>query len=203
MLNIGIQKKQGSIVEVLKEEILSGRITAGTEMTQVELASALNVSRMPVREALIITEYAGLTERLPNNHVRVSDLSGVFFDETFALCASIEDKALQRFLPDETDDILHCADNKNPLSLLEGSISDELLIHRRLCSKIKNVFYKKTLNTLVEIYIDYALKRPAYDKEKGTQLLLSAISAQPENRYELFCEYFEQLANAIKNERST
>ena len=59
MEKIGIQKKQGSVVEILKHEILLGNIPSGTEMTQNELATSLGVSRMPVREALILLEYQG------------------------------------------------------------------------------------------------------------------------------------------------
>ena len=46
---IGIQKKNGGVVEALQQAILSGQIPAGTEMTQNELAESLGVSRMPVR----------------------------------------------------------------------------------------------------------------------------------------------------------
>ena len=46
MERIGIQKKQGSVVEILKHEILLGNIPSGTEMTQNELATSLGVSRM-------------------------------------------------------------------------------------------------------------------------------------------------------------
>ena len=35
---IGIQKKNGGVVEALQQAILSGQIPAGTEMTQNELA---------------------------------------------------------------------------------------------------------------------------------------------------------------------
>ena len=62
MERIGIQKKQGSVVEILKNEILLGNIPSGTEMTQNELATSLGVSRMPVREALILLEYQGLAQ---------------------------------------------------------------------------------------------------------------------------------------------
>ena len=41
MERIGIQKKQGSVVEILKNEILLGNIPSGTEMTQNELATSL------------------------------------------------------------------------------------------------------------------------------------------------------------------
>lgn len=56
---IGNKKKQGSIVELLRDEILAGNIPDGSEMTQNELAESLGVSRMPVREALILLEYQG------------------------------------------------------------------------------------------------------------------------------------------------
>ena len=54
---IGNKKKQGSIVELLRDEILAGNIPDGSEMTQNELAEGLGVSRMPVREAPILLEY--------------------------------------------------------------------------------------------------------------------------------------------------
>ena len=93
MERIGIQKKQGSVVEILKHEILLGNIPSGTEMTQNELATSLGVSRMPVREALILLEYQGLVDRLPNNHVRVSQLSEEYFQKIFEMFLQMEQDA--------------------------------------------------------------------------------------------------------------
>ena len=53
MDKIEIKKKQGSIVEALRDAILSGSIPADTEMTQNELAQSLGVSRMPVKSSSI------------------------------------------------------------------------------------------------------------------------------------------------------
>ena len=86
MDKIEIKKKQGSIVEALRDAILSGSIPADTEMTQNELAQSLGVSRMPVREALIILEYQGLIRRLPNNHVRVVPQTREYIAELFRMC---------------------------------------------------------------------------------------------------------------------
>ena len=80
---IGNKKKQGSIVELLRDEILAGNIPDGSEMTQNELAESLGVSRMPVREALILLEYQGLIDRLPNNHVRVAFFYRSLFSSYF------------------------------------------------------------------------------------------------------------------------
>ena len=51
---IGNKKKQGSIVELLRDEILAGNIPDGSEMTQNELAESLGVSRMPVRSSDLV-----------------------------------------------------------------------------------------------------------------------------------------------------
>ena len=89
MDKIEIKKKQGSIVEALRDAILSGSIPADTEMTQNELAQSLGVSRMPVREALIILEYQGLIRRLPNNHVRVVPQTREYIAELFRMCGDL------------------------------------------------------------------------------------------------------------------
>ena len=97
---IGIQKKNGGVVEALQQAILSGQIPAGTEMTQNELAESLGVSRMPVREALMILEYQGLIIRLPNNHVKAADLNEDALRQILALGAQLERQAM-RALPQD------------------------------------------------------------------------------------------------------
>ena len=48
------------VVETLREKILSGEIQAGQPLRQAALATELNVSRIPVREALLQLEGEGL-----------------------------------------------------------------------------------------------------------------------------------------------
>ena len=97
---IGIQKKNGGVVEALQQAILSGQIPAGTEMTQNELAESLGVSRMPVREALMILEYQGLIIRLPNNRIKAADLTEETLRQILALGAQLERQAM-RALPQD------------------------------------------------------------------------------------------------------
>ena len=136
MERIGIQKKQGSVVEILKNEILLGNIPSGTEMTQNELATSLGVSRMPVREALILLEYQGLVDRLPNNHVRVSQLSEEYFQKIFEM-----------FLQMEQDAFLYVIKEKDELP------EDEMNFHRFLYENYPYSFQKKSMETVVEIYL--------------------------------------------------
>ena len=48
-----------------------------------------------MREALILLEYQGLVRRLPNNHVRVAELSGDCLDHIFELGLALEAEVLE------------------------------------------------------------------------------------------------------------
>lgn len=64
------------IVQALGE----GRISPGDRLVEAELASALGVSRIPIREALRILQSQGIVRAVPRRGVRVIDL-----DENWAL----------------------------------------------------------------------------------------------------------------------
>lgn len=53
---LGNRQTKDHIADALRQEILSGRFADGEELTQKQLAQVLEVSRMPVREALQILE---------------------------------------------------------------------------------------------------------------------------------------------------
>lgn len=188
---IGIKKKQGSIVEILKDEILSGRIAGGTELTQKELAESLGVSRMPVREALILLEYQGLIDRLPNNHVKVADFTEDYFTHIFRICRQIETDALL------SSDIFSNLPAKEPD------------FHNFIQRIIPFSFLSKTLSTIIEIYITFAVNSRFYDAENG-QHLLEEIKKTKRNGADtpdrtaleiLFDQYFAGLTAAIMKER--
>jgi DNA-binding GntR family transcriptional regulator len=65
------------VVEVLRAEIYAGRFPLGTPLRQEQLASELQVSRTPLREALRMLEREGLVRVEPGRSVRVTsgDLS--------------------------------------------------------------------------------------------------------------------------------
>lgn len=191
MIYIGAKKKQGSVVEVLKEEILSGNIPCKTEMTQNELAESLGVSRMPVREALILLEYQGLIERLPNSRVRVAVFDKDYFHEIFSMCIELENRIL------EAGDI---SGPEKP-SRFEENISEEMTIHYRICRNMPNTFMRKMLHTILEIYVDFGIRCSGYDRKKGAELLKAAISASCQERRTLLEQYFSEIENVILDER--
>ena len=183
----GIQKKQGSVVEILKHEILLGNIPSGTEMTQNELATSLGVSRMPVREALILLEYQGLVDRLPNNHVRVSQLSEEYFQKIFEM-----------FLQMEQDAFLYVIKEKDELP------EDEMNFHRFLYENYPYSFQKNSMETVVEIYLSFAINSYSYNKENWTELSKAIKDFQSEkdqNKLHTALEqYYKEILKTIMKE---
>lgn len=94
------------VVEILREKILSGEIVAGQPLRQAALADELNVSRIPVREALLQLEAEGLVAFEPHKGATATELSAAQVDELFELRAMIEGDLLAASLVNITDDAL-------------------------------------------------------------------------------------------------
>jgi DNA-binding GntR family transcriptional regulator len=94
------------VIEILREKILSGEIIAGQPLRQAALASELNVSRIPVREALLQLEAEGLVVFEPHKGASATELSAAQVDELFELRAMIEGDLLAASLVHITDDAL-------------------------------------------------------------------------------------------------
>jgi DNA-binding GntR family transcriptional regulator len=71
------------VTRYLREAILTGELPEGQSLRITDLSSRLQVSTMPIREALVALRSEGLVDELPRRGYRVSsvrrlDLSGVF-----------------------------------------------------------------------------------------------------------------------------
>jgi len=101
------------VVETLREKILSGELKAGESLRQAALATELNVSRIPVREALLHLEGEGLVVFEAHKGATVTELNAKHVAELFDLRAMLEGHLLAASLPfltseklDEASDIL-------------------------------------------------------------------------------------------------
>ncbi|MEA5047223.1 MAG: GntR family transcriptional regulator [Eubacteriales bacterium] len=63
------------IFHVLREGIISAKLPGGTQLKQDEISAALNVSHIPVREALRRLEAQGLVRIHPNRGASVTELT--------------------------------------------------------------------------------------------------------------------------------
>ena len=80
-------------VAVLKEKVLSNELLPGSNHLESELADMLNMSRTPVREALLVLEAQGLVEIRPRRGVRVLPLSAQDMKEIYQILTELESMA--------------------------------------------------------------------------------------------------------------
>jgi DNA-binding GntR family transcriptional regulator len=88
----------------LRDEILSGRLTPGTELAEVALAESLGVSRGPVREALGRLATEGLVTIRPRRGAVVRAFSSDEFIEAYQVREALETMAVRLGVPQLTAD---------------------------------------------------------------------------------------------------
>lgn len=81
------------LADVLREDILSGRIASGERLGEVALAERFEVSRGPVRAALNLLNEAGIVTIVPNSGARVRELSRADARALYEVRAALEAEA--------------------------------------------------------------------------------------------------------------
>lgn len=90
----------GRIADRLRLDVLSGRLTTGTRLSEISLAEKFAVSRTPVREAFAQLSLEGLLESTPNVGVRVAPLvNDEIRDLILPLRRTLESYALRSIFP--------------------------------------------------------------------------------------------------------
>ncbi|ASG08739.1 GntR family transcriptional regulator [Vibrio anguillarum] len=85
--------KSENLTEYLIEAIVEGRIAPGSKISEPELAKRFQVSRGPLREAIMRVEGLGLIERVSHVGARVIELSPGKLVELYAVREALEGMA--------------------------------------------------------------------------------------------------------------
>ncbi|SMH29059.1 GntR family transcriptional regulator [Azospirillum agricola] len=108
----------------LRELILSRQIPGGAEVPEGRLAERLNVSRTPMREALVRLVGEGLLERTSERSYRVRVVSAREFFECMQMRELLECHAIEQAVPLVGDDDL--AELRRGLDALESDGEDDM-----------------------------------------------------------------------------
>jgi DNA-binding GntR family transcriptional regulator len=92
------------VFEFLRDAILSGTLRGGSRLVQDKIATELNVSRVPVREALLQLESEGLVRMEAHRGASVVWLSPEEIAELFDIRALLVADAIRRAVPGVTDE---------------------------------------------------------------------------------------------------
>lgn len=102
---------EGRVVSEIRRRITSGRLAAGSRVTESALAAELGISRSPLREALRILEQEGLVSSTPNRGVTVTELGAQDIYEISTLRRSLEEMAVRMGVPVTVPARLHRLEN--------------------------------------------------------------------------------------------
>jgi DNA-binding GntR family transcriptional regulator len=95
---------QELVHQFLRDAILSGQLRGGARLVQDKLATELNVSRVPVREALLQLEAEGLVRMEAHRGASVVWLSPEEIAELFDIRCLLVTDAVRRAVPQLTDE---------------------------------------------------------------------------------------------------
>ena len=127
---------QDWVYRVIREGIISGTLTGGMQLKQDEISEALNVSHIPVREALRQLEAQKLVTIHPNRGATVTALSRDTLIDMMQVRAAISSAMLKLSIPRMTDEDFKAIDRN--------------LANQRLCNdalafeKLNNAFHELT-----------------------------------------------------------
>lgn len=86
------------VADTLRRAIINGKMKPGTPIVEMTLASQLNISRAPVREAIQILENEGLIETVAYKGKRVKPLTPREVEELYSLREQFEAFAVRRIV---------------------------------------------------------------------------------------------------------
>ncbi|MCC6613456.1 MAG: GntR family transcriptional regulator [Anaerolineae bacterium] len=85
-----------SVYARIRDAIVDGRLPSGTPLKQDQLASEFGVSKIPVREALVLLEADGFVESFPGRGAIVAKLSREEVEEIYLMRRALEPILLNR-----------------------------------------------------------------------------------------------------------
>jgi DNA-binding GntR family transcriptional regulator len=95
-LNRGHRTLAEKAFETLHTAIITGQLRPGTRLPIEELAEVLEMSPMPIREAVRRLDAAGLVENIPHRGARVTELSITDLSEVYEARLALEVLAIRR-----------------------------------------------------------------------------------------------------------
>lgn len=102
--------------EKLKQLLLDGTLPAGAQMLEQEAAERLNMSRTPVREAMVRLRQEGMVEIRPRHGMRVLPISATDMAEIYEVLTALEGAA--------SEAVARRGVPARQLSVLRGAVRD-------------------------------------------------------------------------------
>jgi DNA-binding GntR family transcriptional regulator len=180
-ISIDTRTLRENVTDLIRQAIIEGRLAAGSELNQAQIAEKLGISRGPVREALGQLEQEGLIHNVPYKGVVITSLTPHYVRELYSLRSALETFAVtQAITKNNTKDVhklkqvvkdmRQAAKAKDHLKLVEI----DLTFHRTIVEMAQHELLKKTW-----VPMEMGVKRCLYARHQIYRSLDEVIGTHP------------------------
>lgn len=141
------------IYEKLRADILALRLRPGLEVREADLAELFQVSKSPVRDALLCLEQEGLVITLPRQGYRIAPVSLADVQDMFYLRATLESACIRKIAQDASDEDLASFDKYrhfDPEQWEGGFVQYNRSFHHHLAEMSGNARLRDCLLDLID-----------------------------------------------------
>ena len=179
---------RSQVVKALSERILTGKYRPGDRLNESQIARELNISRIPVREALSQLQEQGLVQNRERRGMFVTQMGPQEGEHMFCLRLVLEGEVVRlarTHMAAEVLQELECIMAKMEAwdgDLLESAALD-LQFHRTLSKASCNPYLERALNTLlVTLFAHKTLEHVSHDVRRWRlshhRALLDAVTGK-------------------------
>ena len=195
---VGNRLLRETVYEQLRAEMISCKLAPGTEIREAELAARFDMSKSPVRDALMRLEREGLVITSPRQGYRVAPVSLSDVLDMFHLRAALERACVERI-------VIHASDEQlaglNEFRIFDSSvwvggfIAYNRSFHRRLATLGGNARMRDQLIELIDL-MERAVHMSVSTAHKGDPqslvnehvALIDALQARGLKKAQRLCE---------------
>lgn len=156
-LNSNLSGATQRVYDYLREGIVTGVLAPGSPISEMEISKTLQVSRSPVREAIMALEGEGMVHRYPNRGCFVNDITAQDVNEIFELRSLLEVAALNAAFrhidPQELDRLEADLLQLKPTDTADAYFETDRRLHSIIissCGNMRLVQILRTLNSQIE-----------------------------------------------------
>lgn len=165
------------VTDLLREQIIEGRLAPGTRLNERELCEQFGISRTPLREAFQQLAFEDLIEMQPNRGARVTVLSETDIRESFTVLGSLEtlagQLACQHATDEETREIIALTHEMKALYIrhdLPNYYKINRIIHSRIIQAARNSLLEQ-VHTHLNRRVQSLRFRSNLNQEKWTKAM--------------------------------
>ncbi len=194
--------------ETLHSAIITGRLRPGARLPIEELAELLEMSPMPIREAVRRLDAAGLVENIPHRGARVTELSVTDLAEVYEARLALEvlaiRRAAERFTPERESEariamsVLHRMSDDNSAATSEAHER----FHLALYAAADSTWLLRLIRPVWETSERYCLEAPqsrqlAARQGEHMEILDACVARDPDRAARALHDHLAATANSI------